>query len=165
MLPPIGYQALRKGRVSEAGRLYFVTKKARERVQKEWTAAQKVDGGVLIQPGISDIIMDALDWLQQNNYITLLAYCLMPDHLHLLFQLGEVATLEKVMHRFGSFTGHEIFKQTGQTKIWFDGYHDHALRAEDELENIVNYIEYNPVRAGLVAETQHWPLSSARQAK
>jgi len=97
--------------------------------------------------------------------LTLVAYCLMPDQLHLLLQLGEVATLEKLMPRFGSFTDHEFFKQTGQTKIWFDGYHDHALRAEDKLETIVNYIKYNPVKVGMVAEAQKWPLSSARLAK
>ncbi len=98
-LPPIGYQALRKGRVSEAGRLYFITKSTKERVQKEWSAEEKLAQSRLLQVGVPQIIMSSLDWLQQKQLISLTAYCLMPDHLHLLFQLGEIAQLENVVKR------------------------------------------------------------------
>ena len=45
--------------------------------------------------------------------LALVAYCLMPDHLHLLFQLGEEAALSNLMQRFGSFTGLQVHRQTG----------------------------------------------------
>ena len=44
--------------------------------------------------------------------------------------------------------------------MWAIGYHDHALRAETEIEQIIGYIEDNPVKAGLVEEAKEWPWSS-----
>ncbi|HMA33446.1 MAG TPA: hypothetical protein VKY74_03115 [Chloroflexia bacterium] len=63
--PLIGYQALRAGRVSEAGRLYFVTKVAGVRVRQEWTPTEQRSRGRLVQPGVPEIILEALGWLQQ----------------------------------------------------------------------------------------------------
>src|SRR5689334_15797046 len=101
--PPIGYRALREGRVSEAGRLYFVTKVARLRVRPDWPPVEQTAKGPLVQPGVPDLVLGSLDWLQRHALLRLAAYCLMPDHLHLLFQLGESTTLSNVMQRFGSF--------------------------------------------------------------
>ena len=112
-LPQVGYQALRKGRVSEVGRLYFITKSTRERLLKDATPDEQLQQGRLVQVGVPEIIMEALGWIQKQGLIRLWAYCLMPDHLHLLLQLGEKTGLDKVMKRFGSFTGLEVYKQTG----------------------------------------------------
>ena len=160
MKPPIGYQNLRKARLSEASGLYFITKSCVERLSKNMTPAEKMRLGRLVHPKVPDIILNSLDWLQKQNLITLLSYCLMPDHLHLLFQLGEAANLENVMRRFGSFTGLEVYRKTGRGYLWQKGYYDRALRDETEIEPHVIYIEQNPVRAGLVKSAEDWPWSS-----
>jgi len=46
--------------------------------------------------------------------------------------------------------------------IWQDGYHDHALRAEESLEDVARYIVMNPVRAGLVKSVREYPLWDAK---
>ncbi len=84
----------------------------------------------------------------------------MPDHIHLLFQLGEKADLQKVMQSFGSFTGLQAYRQTGRGPLWKLGYHDHSLRAETEISSIVWYIEQNPVKAELVEQAEEWEWSS-----
>ncbi|NWJ47052.1 MAG: transposase [Chloroflexi bacterium] len=156
ILPPIGSQALRKGRVSEAGSLYFITKNARERINKDWSVEEKMRNGTLVQEGVPEIIFKSLAWLQEKQLIILIAYCLMPDHLHLLFQLGEKDNLASVMKRFGSFTGLEVARKTGKGNLWVEGYYDHVLRTEDEISSITTYIENNPLRAGLVENVEDW---------
>ncbi len=159
--PPIGYAALRAGRVSAAGQVYFVTKIAQERVRPDWTAVEQQVRGRLLQPGVPPILFASLDWLQQQQFLILLAYCIMPDHIHLLFQLGDKATLSSVMQRFGSFTSRQIHEQLGLAATWMAGFHEHALRTELETADIVGYIVQNPVKAGLVSEAEAWPWSSA----
>lgn len=159
--PEIGSKALRAGRVSEVGRLYFITKNAGERVSRDAPAEERLAHGRLVQPGVPEIILDSLDWRQQQALICLYAYCLMPDHLHLLYQLGPTADLSNVMQRFGSFTGRSICRHGGRARVWSDGFHDHALRSETVLGDVVAYIHENPVKAGLVTAATEWPWSSA----
>ena len=52
--PEIGSKALRAGRVSEVGRLYFITKNAGERVRPDWTPAERLAQGRLVQPGVPE---------------------------------------------------------------------------------------------------------------
>ena len=156
----IGRKALRRGRVSEAGRLYFITKTTRQRVPARWPPARQIATGPLLQPGIPELVLGSLSWLQDHELIGLVAYCLMPDHIHLLFQLGAGGGLSNVMQRFGSFTGLQAYRRTGRGGLWQDGYQDHALRDETPVPDIVHYIEYNPVAAGLVTEAGNWPWAS-----
>jgi 8-oxo-dGTP diphosphatase len=50
------------------------------------------------------------------------------------------------------------------TPFWQREYYDHSIRSEKEFFSIAHYIERNPVSAGLVAQPEHWPWSSAIQA-
>ncbi len=159
--PEIGSKALRMGRVSEVGRLYFITKNAGERVGGDWTPTEQLTQGRLLHPGVPQIILESLDWLQQQALIHLYAYCLMPDHLHLLYQLGEAADLSNVMQRFGSCIGRSICRHTGRARVWSDGFYDHALRSETVLTEVVGYIHENPVKAGFVSNAAEWAWSSA----
>ncbi|TGG95283.1 transposase [Natronospirillum operosum] len=81
------------------------------------------------------------------------AYCLMPDHLHWLFQLqGE--SLSKVVRRVKAKTSLKV----GQP-LWQSGYYDHVIRAEESMIEIARYIIANPKRAGLtrsVRDFSHW---------
>ncbi len=158
--PPIGHRALREGRVSEAGRYYFITKNAGERVGQDWLPERKLTAGRLIQPGVPAIIVGSLTWLQQQGVLDLAAYCVMPDHLHLLIQLGESTPLSTVLQRFSSFTGLQVYRATGQGHLWAVGFFDRALRAETSLAVVVDYIEQNPVKAGWVTAAQDSPWSS-----
>ena len=85
---------------------------------------------------------------------------MMPNHLHLIFQLGDVRTLEQVMHSFASFTANQINDVLHRSgSLWQNGYYDHALRDDDALNRHVRYIAENPMRARLVQEPQDWPFS------
>lgn len=81
-----------------------------------------------------------------------LAYVIMPDHLHWLMQLGNAAKLPTVVGAVKSLSAHRL-----KTAVWQAGYHDHALRREEDLQATARYIVANPLRAGLVAKIGDYP--------
>ena len=143
------------GRISIVGQFYSITKCCH-------------DNQSFLIPNNNDematknfeIISNSISWLNDNDYWKCYDYVIMPNHIHLIFRLGERKKLGEVMHSFSSFTAHEISKNLGRTgAIWQDGYYDHALRDEDAYLRHVNYIAENPVRAGLVVEVTEWPFT------
>jgi len=80
------------------------------------------------------------------------AYCLMPDHAHLLVEaLAVNSNLATFVKAFKQATGFEFERRTGE-RLWQRYYYDHALRPKDDLDGMAWYIWLNPVRAGLCAE-------------
>ena len=144
----MGYHGkdLRKGRHSIPDRIYLVTTVTanRDRLFEGWSTARQV----------SREIHDA-DGLQS------LAWVLMPDHPHWLFQLDEI-DLAEAMQRFKSrsaITANTSLNRTG--KVWQSGYHDRALRQEEDLKAVARYLIANPLRAGLVTRLSDYPFWNA----
>ena len=88
----------------------------------------------------------------------ILAYCFMPDHLHLLVT-GETADAE-----FPSFvklakqrSGWRYTRNTGH-RLWQTGYHERVLRDEEATAEVIRYIIANPVRGGLVVRPCDYPF-------
>jgi len=88
----------------------------------------------------------------------LYAYCLMPDHLHLLIA-PEKSNLIGLIGRWKSFTTSRLQKHGITGRVWQRGFYDHALRAEDAIADVVLYIVYNPVRKGIVVDWRDYPYS------
>jgi REP element-mobilizing transposase RayT len=75
--------------------------------------------------------------------------------------------LRRITQSLKGYTAREanrLLRRTGQT-FWQDESYDHWVRDEAELGRIVVYIEWDPVRAGLVASPEEWPWSSAWERK
>ena len=82
---------------------------------------------------------------------SLFAYCLMPDHVHLLLALPEGASVIQFVKHFKQTTSYHIQRSaTARGSVWQGGFYDHALRREEALKDVAEYIFNNPVRAGLV---------------
>ncbi|MBI1901808.1 MAG: hypothetical protein HYS13_11945 [Planctomycetia bacterium] len=122
-------------------------------------------------------------YFHHSGLYYLLAYCVMPNHVHVLLQpiepagtsqreftdqpVGEFgdskSRLAKIMHSLKSYTAHEanrILRRSGS--FWQPESYDHRVRDEDELERIVHYIRANPVKAGLVRRPQDWYFCSCQ---
>ena len=79
-----------------------------------------------------------------------LAYCLMPDHVHLLMGgRSQRSDLRRFIKRAKQSSGQRYAATAGKS-LWQDSYHDHVVRPEEDLAGIARYIIENPVRAGLV---------------
>lgn len=77
-------------------------------------------------------------------------------------QLGENHQLSTVVRNIKSVSAHRINgRLRRQGKIWQAGYHDHALRREEDLVALARYVVANPIRKGLVARSADYPLWDA----
>ena len=88
----------------------------------------------------------------------LLAYCFMPDHLHLLVEGSEESDLARLMKTFNQASSHDYRRRVGRP-LWQRSYYDHVLRGSDELQPAIEYILENPIRAGLVDNVGAYPFS------
>jgi REP element-mobilizing transposase RayT len=91
-----------------------------------------------------------------------LAYCFMPDHIHLLAAASDEADLPAFMRTFKQRTGYSCKKALGwDGPFWQKSYYDHILRSEERVEAVAAYIWGNPVRAGLVQDMDSYPFSGS----
>ena len=90
--------------------------------------------------------------------VELIAYCFMPDHLHVLVEgKSERANSRKFADVFRQRSGFH-FRASNGTRLWQEGYYDHVLRDEDATIDVARYIILNPVRAGLCTDASSYPL-------
>lgn len=116
----------------------------------------------LRQSEIARMIESALLHFDRQRY-RLLAWCVMPNHVHALIETTEGWPMDGILHSWKSFTSHEANKTLGrQGEFWQREYLDRYVRNAEHFEKVVSYIEENPVKAGLVRIRTDWPWSSAR---
>lgn len=111
----------------------------------------------LQDPRIASMIQENLFHFNGVRY-NVLNWCIMPNHVHVLIEVKEGWTLSTIMHGWRSYTAHQANKILGRTgDFWMDEYFDRYIRDEKHLETVINYIDNNPVKAGLVDEAYKWP--------
>ena len=131
---------LRSGRYSCAGQIYLITMVTNDRER------------IFLDLAPARCVVRVLQQEQRLQRAHTLAYVLMPDHLHWLMQLGEGLTLSRCVQGVKSM----VSRQLGRP-VWQDGFHDRAMRREDDLRAIARYIVANPLRAQLVQEIGQYP--------
>ena len=108
---------------------------------------------VLSQPCIADIIASALKKFDGVRY-RMLAWCVMPNHVHVVFQPLEGHELAQILHAWKSFTAVEINRKLSRSgPLWQKEYYDHLIRNGEQLKRAVRYTVENPLRAGI----KEWP--------
>ena len=112
-------------------------------------------------PQVADLVADSLLYRDGKVY-DLEAFSIMPNHAHLVFSPLEEAegrnhSLSKIMHSFKLHSALEANKLLGRDgALWQHENYDHYVRDEGELERIIRYVIYNPVKAGLVDDWKTW---------
>lgn len=116
---------------------------------------------VLRQPAAAQIVQDALLHFEGQRY-HLCAWCVMPNHVHVVVQPMAEQTVDKILHSWKSFTANAINHQLGrQGPLWERESFNHLIRTAEHLEQFVAYTENNPVAAGMATAPADWPFSSA----
>jgi REP element-mobilizing transposase RayT len=113
-------------------------------------------------PEIACLAQGALLHFDQSRY-RLLAWCIMPNHVHTLVETQEGFPLDGLLHSWKSFIAHKantILCRTGE--FWQREYLDRYVRNAEHYEKVVAYIEENPVKAGLVKIKTDWSWGSAK---
>ncbi len=117
---------------------------------------------LLRQQACASIVEQALLFFDPVRY-RLLAWCVMPNHVHVLIETRECWPLAGIVQAWKSFTAKAInthLRRGGS--LWQRDYFDRFIRDDLHLAATVAYIDDNPVRAGLVERTEDWPFGSAR---
>jgi len=91
----------------------------------------------------------------------LLAYCLMPDHLHALVEArSEQSDFQAFVKRFKQTTGFSHRRLTKHA-LWQPGFHERILRNDEASAAVVRYILENPVRAGIARQISEYPFAGS----
>jgi type I restriction enzyme R subunit/putative DNA methylase len=89
------------------------------------------------------------------------AWVVMPSHVHAIFQpRTAMPTVMQWLKGRTSRASNRILGRTG-TPFWQNESFDHWIRSAEELRYLIEYVEDNPPRAGLVEAKGQWPYSSA----
>lgn len=146
-----GNNALRRGRFSEPGRIYHLTFVTERRTPWFRDHALATAACRTFAPSVTAGGAELLCWV------------LMPDHFHGLVRLLGTSNLSRCVQRLkGRATAacHEV--SGGHGAIWAHGFHDHAMRREEDVLTTARYIIGNPQRAGLVPDCMCYPYWDAQ---
>lgn len=110
----------------------------------------------LRNPAIAEMVSGALRHFDEERY-RLFAWCVMPNHVHVVARPFPSHDLSSVLHSWKSFTAKRAKDLAGIAgTFWQREYYDHLLRSEAEIERAVCYVAENPARAGLVNWAWVW---------
>lgn len=105
--------------------------------------------------------------VEQDHAFSTLAAVVLPDHLHMIWTLppGDADFSTRLRLLKSGFT--RRLRASGvierHEKIWQNRFWEHAIRDDRDLENHINYVHFNPVKHGHVAEIPDWPYSTWRR--
>lgn len=159
--------------VFDPAHLYFITTTAVERVH------------LFKRDVIKRIIADSLHYMRTEPWISLYAFVIMPNHVHIIVRFLEGYTLPNVMRDFKKHTSKQIIRQyqaenrqeilaflrqaAGQSldqkyRVWEEGYDARDVFSPDFLRQKVEYIHNNPCQSHwqLAERPEEYPWSSAR---
>lgn len=116
----------------------------------------------LTQAEPAAIIENSLQYLDKRKYV-LHAYCIMPNHIHLLitplhFESSAKSELSSITQSLKGYTARKINQYLNREgSFWHSESYDHYIRSDQEFYRVVDYIIQNPVKAKLVQSWLAWP--------
>jgi putative transposase len=142
---------------------------------------------VFTRKDYANLVVESLQYCQKEKGLTIYAWCIMSNHLHLIVSAAEGFALSAILRDFKKFTSSTILKAIEQRpqesrrnwmlwlfraageknskntkyQFWQQDNHPIALESNRFKEGKLYYLHQNPVVAGLVAEPEHYIYSSA----
>ena len=148
---------------------------------------------LLKHPEAAKIVIENWLYFDQKNY-DLIAFVVMPNHVHLLIKTYETVSLSQIVHSWKSYTSKELGKLLinadepsalpggdlfcsanadepsallgiSKSKVWQEDYWDRFIRDQNHFNRVIDYIHNNPQKAGLITEVNKWSWSSLNYSK
>jgi len=129
---------------------------------------------------LAKIVLNSLSYIQTEWSVTLYGYVIMENHCHLVLQSGKPSGH---IRNFKSYTAKKIItslQNRGRTlileklrfhkklhkhqsihQVWQEGVHAQQIDNDVKMSQVLEYIHFNPVKAGYVDDPVHWRYSSA----
>ena len=138
---------MRYRRHYQAGGLYFFT----------LVSAQRQ--AILTRPEIRQTLRQAIQAVRQKYPFEIMAWVLLPDHLHTIWQLPEndvnYSERWRQIKRFTQYHCRDQFPNIWQKRFW-----EHTIRDEVDFARHLDYLHFNPVKHGYVDQVVKWGYSS-----
>jgi REP element-mobilizing transposase RayT len=111
-----------------------------------------------LSDGFLELIFHSIMNGNLANATDLMAVCVMPDHVHLLVApISE--NLIDLIGRWKSYTTRLMVEEGWRGKTWQRSFYDHAIRKDEDITKVAEYIANNPVRKGLVQDWKEYPYA------
>ena len=112
-------------------------------------------------PPVADVLWELVLQQRTRSDVELLAACLMPDHLHWVLGPGRrnVATF---LDAWKSFSTRRTWSAGHTGVLWQPRWYDRAIGGQAELNDVINYVVWNPVTANLCEAPGDWPYTWVR---
>jgi REP element-mobilizing transposase RayT len=128
---------------------------------------QPVAFTIRVEPGLvlthrepAGLLLQAMRYNARTHGCQMMAYCIMPDHLHLLARVGpHGGDLLDFVDGFKRRTATTLARFARGSAVWQEGYWDRHVRSNEPVANIIHYILMNPVRAELCSHWDEWGYS------
>jgi putative transposase len=129
------------------GVIYFIT----TRLKQE---------GRFVTEREAEIVMNTILDSSTRKEMTLYAYVMMPNHMHILITpiIGGISRAMQLVKGRSS-------RQVNKGNFWQKGFFDFGILTEEEFREKFNYIHFNPVKCGLVEKAEDYKFSSALSYK
>jgi putative transposase len=116
---------------------------------------------VFDDPRLASSIVTTLKTVADSATFRVHAYCVMPDHLHLILEgARDDSDLDRFAKTFKQTTSFHYKRQSGE-QLWQKSFYDHILRASDSLDAVLWYVWMNPVRAKLCTDPHSYAHSGS----
>ncbi|MHB8381756.1 MAG: REP-associated tyrosine transposase [Candidatus Binataceae bacterium] len=125
------------------------------------------DSCILREASIAAMVQGSLLAFDSQRY-RMLAWVVMPNHVHALFQPMEGFSVATIVAAWKKFTARKIcdarLDRRAGDPVWHREYWDRYIRSQRHLEQAIEYIHLNPVKAGIAATAEEWRWGSASNA-
>jgi putative transposase len=107
------------------------------------------------------LLLESLDIARDEFRFKLMAWVVLPDHIHLLVDTGE-ARLPRLIRKIKvTFADkYRVLNGISSQRIWASGHREGTIETADDLERFIDYLHYNPVRHGVVQAPVDYEYSS-----
>jgi putative transposase len=125
-----------------------------------------------------DVLLDSIRYCQKNKGLEVYAWVVMSNHIHLIVR-SQTGQLSNTIRDFKKYTSRQLieaiknnpmesrkdwllwlFRKEEGSWFWEEGFHPEEIRTTDFFRSKVDYIHFNPVRAGIVEKEEEYLLSS-----
>ncbi|MGA8849440.1 MAG: transposase [Dehalococcoidia bacterium] len=125
------------------------------------TIATKGKEAIFSHQSLAENFVALLRTICKENNILLYAYCIMPDHAHLLLSASETKGVIAFVREIKSRSTKLAWQHGYRGTIWQRSFYDHFLRRDEDCMLVANYIVHNAVRNGIVEHWEDYPFSGS----
>ncbi|MDO8691022.1 MAG: transposase [Dehalococcoidia bacterium] len=125
------------------------------------TVAVKARQPIFADALVASSAVDILHSQAERTGVPVYAFCVMPDHIHLVLGPSAGCDIMTFVGQFKNLVQRAAWSHGVKGAFWQTSFWDHFLRADEGLEQVVEYVFNNPVRRGLAGERSEYPFSGS----